>query len=52
MIKWIIDFDCARWKLNKYMEWMTEMKVIYQYPLFKFYLEQLSNKRISYDITK
>jgi hypothetical protein len=44
MIKWIIDFESARWKLDKYMEWMTEMKVVDQYPLFKFYLERLEDK--------
>lgn len=39
--QWVMDFDSVRWKLDKYMQWVNAEKVVDQYPLFKFYLEQL-----------
>tara|TARA_Y100000401_G_scaffold61821_1_gene49101 strand:- start:1262 stop:2113 length:852 start_codon:yes stop_codon:yes gene_type:complete len=42
---WVCDFDCVRWKLNKYLQWVKEKNILKSYPLFKFYLDVLDIKR-------
>ena len=42
---WVCDFDCVRWKLNKYLQWVQEKEILKSYPLFKFYLDVLDTKR-------